>query len=458
MSRKTPSRRAVIQGGAAALTVGGLPGCSDGQQAETGLGTQPGQVDHVIVVMMENRSFDHYLGALKLVEGREDVDGLTGDEVNLDPDGQEVHPAPLPEPCQEDPPHGWSSSHRQFADGANSGFVTEHAGRTREQAAWAMAYLQREDLPIHYALADAYALPDQFFCSVLGPTWPNRLYGQLGTSGGMTGNDRDAAPFAYKSVYQALEEVGQDWRYYYVDVPFIGLLADHWDEARVNMVSDFFADAEAGTLPQLSWVDPGFSFNDDHPPHHPGLGQVFLATIYEALAQSPAWERCLLVITYDEHGGFYDHVPPPTTDDDHIDEGFGQMGFRVPALAVGPWVTQGVDHTVFDNTSVLKYLCERFGMEPWTRRIAAANSIGVLLDRERMEAGEPLAPVVLPSFSVPGDELGDECQYSFRGGRSGQPELEDFLRETKPEMVKMEGAEQMHEWLLAKARELGVIV
>jgi phospholipase C len=448
-------RRTILKGGAAGLAAAALPGCKDGGSGDSGL--REAGIDHVIVLMMENRSFDHYLGALKLEEGR-DCAGLDGSESNPDAEGVQHSVFHLAEECQEDPPHGWSSSHSQFNEGANDGFVLEHEERTVDQAPWVMGYYNRDDLPIHYALADSYCLPDQFFCSVMGPTWPNRLYGHSGSSDGEKGNDTSAAPFEMRTVYQALVEAGLDWRYYYTDVPFLGLFADHWDETRIGFVEEFLDACERGDLPEFTWVDPGFAYNDDHPPHHVGLGQMFVGLVVEALARSPLWERCLLVITYDEHGGFHDHVPPPKTQDDRAEQGFDQLGFRVPALVVGPWVKTGTVSTVFDNTSVLKYVCERFGLEPWTARIAAANSLGECLDAERMDARVPLDPPMLPVFDVPEESIGEDCNYDFRrdGYVSGQPDLELFVRQTRPETDRSAEIPEIHARLLAKAREWGL--
>lgn len=450
-----PRRRDLLAQAAAGLAASRLAGCAPapGPDSQSAAEPQPPGIDHVIVIMMENHSFDHYLGALTLEEGRTDVDGLTGQELNLDEHGAEVRPFPLPAPCQEDPPHGWGSSHDQFNGGLNDGFVTEHGG---EQAHWVMGYLGRSALPIHYALADQFAVPDRFFCSVMGPTWPNRLYAQCGTSGGMSNNDRSQAPFSLPSVYQALEAAGLGWADYYTDIPFIGLLADHWDNERIGFIEDFVQDAARGELPELTWLEPGYACCDDHPPHHPGLGQVFLATVLEAIFRSPLWERCLVLITYDEHGGFYDHVPPPLTADDHAAEGFDQLGFRVPALIVGPWVKQGVVHTVFDNTSALKYLCERFGLTPWTTRIAAAASLGEALDTERLARGEPLPPPVLPQVTVPEAELTEACQYGS-SVVSRQPELDALLQERLPQAWDPERIRHAPARLLALARALGVI-
>ncbi len=407
-------RRAVLRGGTAGLALVGLPG------ALTGCGDKDGDtaalkeagIDHVVVLMMENRSFDHYLGSLTLEEGRDDVDGLTGAEVNTysETDYSPIH---LTEECQLDPPHSWSASHAQFNDGANDGFVSTHASAAVTAAGelgWSMGYYTRADLPVHYTLADHFCVPDRYFCSVMSSTWPNRLYGHTGSSKGITSNDLPLEGYDQRSVYQALAEAGEDWRYFYTDVPFFGLLKDHWDEDRIGLIEDFFEAAEDGDLPAFTWVDPGFSYNDDHPPHHIGLGQLFIALVYEALASSPLWERTLLVITYDEHGGFYDHVPPPTVADDYADQGFDQLGFRIPALLVGPWVKQTTDSTVYDHASVLRYVCDRFGIEPWNARIAGATSIAACLDGERMAAYEPISPPTIPAFDFPdADTLPCEC-------------------------------------------------
>jgi phospholipase C len=454
----TPTRRDVLKGGLAGVA---LSGCTTPATDDSG-GSSAGQIDHVVVVMMENRSFDHYLGGLTLA-GRDDVDGLTGTESNPDAQGVEHTVFPFTEYCQEDPPHGWGDSHSQFNGGAMDGFVLEHEDRVgTEQAAWVMGYYGAEQLPVHWALAQHYCVPDAFFCSVMSSTWPNRFYGQTGTSKGMRGNDPHPDGYDQKSVYQAVAESGHEWNYFYTDVPFIGLLDDHWDEDRIGTIDEFFGKAQRGELPEFTWIDPGFSYNDDHPPHHVILGQLFLALVYEALVQSPNWERTLLVITYDEHGGFYDHVPPPTTDDDHAADGFDQLGFRVPALIVGPWVKQGADHTVYDNTSVLKYVCERFGIEPWTARIAAANSLSGALDLERMESGIPLDAVELPTFEVP-EEVPKECNYDLgltstvTATPGGQPELEAWVEQHMPWADKRDDIPQTHAHLLELARQYGLL-
>ena len=443
-------RRTFLGGSAAAAA---LAACKD----EGDTAAAVASVDHVIVIMMENRSFDHFLGALAL-EGMA-VDGLTGDETNPDLDGVEQPVFHLDEACQLDPPHGWGDSHGQFNEGANDGFVREHQDRVgSEQGPWVMGYYTREDLPAHYALADGFCVPDRFFCSVMSSTWPNRFYGHTGSSKGVKNNDLPEGGngiYDQQSIYETLIDAGLGWRYFYTDAPYIGLLHDHWDPARIDMIEEFFTRVEDGDLPEFTWIDPGFGWNDDHPPHHVRAGQMFLALVIEAIARSPLWEKCLILITYDEHGGFFDHVPPPTTEDDYAAEGFDQMGFRVPALVIGPWVKQGVESTVFDNTSVLKYCCDRFGLTPWTKRIEAANSLGLCLDEQRMADYDPLPPPTIPTFNAPGlDELPDDCLYRSDG--TGQVELEAWLAENMPENWRRDLTD-VKAFFDAKAREYGLL-
>jgi phospholipase C len=459
-------------GGLAATGLFGCGGDDKAGSAGEGDGTPPaeGQIDHVIVVMMENRSFDHYLGALRLEEGREDIDGLTGDEINLGAEGETFGPFHLDENCQLDPPHSWGTSRDQFNDGANDGFVAAHEGgevSESGQSGWVMGYYGRDDLPVHYTLADHFCVPNNFFSSVMGPTWPNRFFGHTGESMGQTGNTLPPSGlYTQRTIYQALQDVGEDWRYYYTDMPFIALLPGHLDHPGMRVVEEFHTDVAAGDLPAFTWIDPGFQYADDHPPHHIALGQLFIGLIYESLAASPLWDRCLLVITYDEHGGFYDHVPPPKLGDDRASEGFNQLGFRVPTIVAGPWVKQGTDDTVYDNTSVLRYVCDKYGIEPWNKRIRSTESIAGCLDLDRMASGVPLPAPPLPAFSAPEiEDLPDYCKYDISGpppleseGEShGQPELLAWIRANAPETERTAEIPKIHRHLLELGRSLGLV-
>ncbi len=414
MSGKDPSRltrRGLLKGAAAGSVVTACRTAPRGDSGGTGT-TSPGSIDHIIMVMMENRSFDHWYGARKLLEGNAAEDGLDAGMSNPGPDGSDVPVFHATQLCPNDPPHGWSSSHDQFDEGRNDGFAQEHGSRYGTDGAEVMGYLSRDDLPISYALADAYAVCDRYFCSVMGPTWPNRLYGHLGSSQGMKSNDLpDTGSYTDPAVWAKLTEAGVDWRYYYTDLPFIALLGNQIEPGRSFVFDQFLQDARTGDLPPVCWVDPGFSYNDNHPPHHPALGELFIAAVHEALATSPAWDRCLIVLTYDEHGGFFDHVPPPTTADDRAADGFDQLGFRVPSVLIGPYVRQGVDSTQYEHTSWLRWICDKHGIEPWNARIAAADPFSGAIDTDRLATGDPRPAVELPGFSFDESLLGPECSY-----------------------------------------------
>ena len=401
------TRREALKGAAAATAA-----ASCGTGGDSGTASGPGSIDTIIIVMMENRSFDHWLGARKLLEGAAE-DGLTDTMSNPGTDGSPVAPYAEAAPCPSDPPHGWTSCHDQWNQGQNDGFVTEYAARNGTDGTGVMAYQTRETAPISWALADSFGVCDQYFCSVMGPTWPNRFYAHMASSEGKQDNSLPdgSAGFTEMNIWKALSAAGVDWGYYYSDLPILGLMADTWDDSRVGMVEDFYAKAEAGTLPPVVWLDPAFSYNDNHPPHHPGLGELFLASIYEALAASPQWERCLLILTYDEHGGFFDHVAPGTCQDDHAKDGFDQLGFRVPTLLIGPWVKQGAISTPFDHTSWLKMVCETHGIDPWNTRLKWATSLAEGIDQDRLARNEPLPPVALPAFDFDPETVGEECFY-----------------------------------------------
>ncbi|NVB38078.1 alkaline phosphatase family protein [Pseudenhygromyxa sp. WMMC2535] len=373
------------------------------------------EVEHIIVLCMENRSFDHFFGARQLVEGQTDVDGLTGEESNPDGLGGEQQVFHLENFEPADPPHAWDPVHAQWNNGANDGFVTEQIAENGiDLAHEVMGYHVREDLPVLWALADEYTLCDRWFCSLLGPTWPNRYYLHCGTSNGRQGNT-PAFPYP-TTVQQACNDAGISNNNYYGDLawrwgafPLLGFGGtDSFDE--------FFTNIEDGKLEQVVILDPSFSSNDDHPSHSISLGQALIATVYEALAQSQYWEKCLLVITYDEHGGFYDHVPPPTTPDSEGSE-WQQQGFRVPAVVIGPHVRKGcVNHTVFDHASFPATVTRRFGLPEMNERTAGVNDLASCIDPDTL--GAPTPPSPLPKAVVNVEQVLARC-----GVHSSQEEL-----------------------------------
>ena len=438
MSRKSnlapPLARRTVLGGMAAAA--GLSACAPASRTELPPGDLRNRIDTIVILMMENRSFDHVFGSLSLLEGRSEVDGLVAGMANPDGRGNDVAINPLVEPCtQDDPPHGWESSRVQLDGGSCAGFVRAHLEKHGPGAdpSPVMAYQTRAQQPVSYALADRYALCQRWFSSVLSSTWPNRIYFHAATSQGVRGNDLpEGQSYTATTVWDQLTEIGVDWGYYYTDLPTLALFGrDAWVD-RFQSIDRFYVAAELGALPPVVCVDAGAAFNDDHPPHHPMLGQLFIGSIYEALARSPQWERCLFVVTYDEAGGFFDHVAPPLTEDDHAAEGFDQLGFRVPAFVAGPYVRNVVSDVQFDHTAALHFVQQQYGLPPLTRRNAVSNDLGVLLDTEALEAATPSEPITLPVLERPEAEVLEQC--ATLGRRSGQPELQQLVRERWPHL------------------------
>ncbi|HEU0029486.1 MAG TPA: alkaline phosphatase family protein [Kofleriaceae bacterium] len=401
-----------------------LPACGSDDDGPVGITTY-------VYLMMENRTYDHFLGARSLVEGLPG-DGLKAGMSNPNLSGTQVpifqagndKGQTVAQVCDPDPPHGWDASHAQYNAGAMDGFVqqyqTAHGGSL--SLTEPMKYMTRDNLPITWALADAYTTCDRWFASVMGPTLPNRAYWHTATSFGLNNNNDVLNKFSMgvpvPTIYNRLVDVGVDWAYYYGTLAVAALLAQpgpyqldigpndgtgnvrRFGDAKVS-TGQFFRDAAAGKLPPVVYIDPAFGTNDDHPPVHPILGQELIASVYTALAKSPQWKNCMLVITYDEHGGYFDHVPPPTGVDDTLEkfgvDGFQQRGFRVPAMVIGPYAKQGyVSSVEYDHTSALKHLQNAFGLEPLNPRMAAANDLIDCIDMDRLMRGEPAPPIELP--------------------------------------------------------------
>jgi phospholipase C len=441
------SRRATLQGLAALLTTACSPssrspnkqGGTD-QPSDTGsgedsagpyldlLGLVRRQIDTVVVVMMENRSFDHAVGARSLILGDPEVDGLQAGFSNPHPDGGEVLVFPTEVDCVSDPPHSWNSSHEQWNAGANNGFVSTFYERDPEAAHEAMGYLEPEQQPTTNTLADEFVLCDAWFSSLMSSTWPNRFYLHCAQCGGIRGNDLPTSE--YPSIYDSLTAAGRTWGSYYSNLPFMMLLPDRMvTDPQFAPIERFFEAAAAGSLPNVSVVEPIFGTNDDHPPAHPLAGQIFLAQVYEALRQSPQWGRCVLIITYDEHGGFFDHVSPPTAADLYATEGFDQLGFRVPTLIVGPFQKRAqVSHIPRDHTSFLAFVETLFELAPLTPRDEAADDLLDTFDEQALRdqtprSGPQLVPIVADEAEIYADNCVTDSVFVRMPG-TGQPELE----------------------------------
>ena len=359
-------------------------------------------IDTFVVLCMENRSFDHYLGALSLLEGRADVRGLAGTESNPTSDGRPIAVHELSSFTSKDPPHDWDAVHEQWNGGLNDGFVRSYSS---DHASEVMGYYTRQHLPVLYALADAGVVCNHWYSSVLGPTWPNRYYLHGGTA---HGRKRNLPPIAgFRSVFEDLDDAGISHTNYFHDVAWAS--GGYYKLSGLDGIEKFFDHARDGTLPSYCLIDPKFigpGANDDHPSHDVRLGQALIGSVVAALAQSPQWERCLFALTYDEHGGFFDHIAPPVTVDERPE--FGQLGIRVPAVVVGPTVRRGcATSEVLEHTSVVSTLTRRFDLEPLNERVAAAGDLSACIDPARI--GDPLPPPEIPTLDISLGQIADRA-------------------------------------------------
>jgi phospholipase C len=347
-------------------------------------------VEHVIVLMMENCSFDRMLGMLPGVEG---VD-LASPQTNPD------FPAPTPidqaittEPNMAlDPEHDLDDCLRQIS-GPCQGFVADFAQHypqsTPELRAEIMGYYNPGFLSVIYKLGSSFLTCDHWYSSLPGPTWPNRFFVHSGTSLGHTTMPDgifhpDIHCYDQPTVYQRLSEAGISWSIYFGDFPQSIVMTEQWKyPEHYHGISQFYADLAGpeASFPQYCFIEPtyfGKLQNDQHPPSNVKRGEQLIANVYNALrANQGLWEKSLLVILYDEHGGFYDHVEPPVAvpPDDNVKEfSFAQYGVRVPAILVSPWVNSGVVRDEFDHTSLLKYVTDKWGLSPLGNRVASART------------------------------------------------------------------------------------
>lgn len=358
-------------------------------------------IEHIVVLMMENRSFDHFLGALKMDKGyaaAAQVEGLTGKETNPAPNGgSPVSVFKMSNFTPKDPPHGWNAAHEQYNGGLNDGFVKAHEGPTQNEA---MGYHDRSQIPLYYWFADNFAICDNWFSSVLGPTWPNRFYLTATTSK----SKKDNTPIfagAPDTIFDALEDKKVSNKNYAAGVVnwyvggFPGKVLQKNPSAKIDA---FFDAARDGKLPAFSLIDPDYMASDDHPDHNIQRGQAFVASVYKALAESPLWSKTLLIVTYDENGGFYDHVAPPKTVDD--DPEFERLGFRVPAFVIGPTVKKGyVCKTQLEHVSVAATLKTRWDIKSLSKRMDATKDITDCIDPKKVKAPEK-PPVGMPVVAM----------------------------------------------------------
>lgn len=379
------------------------------------------KIDHIIVLMMENRSFDHMLGYLSLENGRTDVDGLQSDMSNSH-EGRTYPIRHLPREAFNnlllDPSHTRDAVAEQLANN-NSGFVKNFARKLIPglDHSLIMGYYTAADLPVYDHLARHFCICDRWFCSVPASTWPNRLYSVVGHSDGMWHNI-GLPMYDLPSFVRHLDTYGVSWRWYSQGISTLRLMDGrfrighrdkffHFNRRTLSQAENFLDHAAAGNLAAVSWIDPCFGYltgrqNDDHPPSDIIYGQRLVLELYNAIVHSPVWFKTMLIIVYDEHGGFYDHVNPWTAVPDVADDRpeFRCYGPRVPAWVVSPWSERAkVSHTVYDHASILKTILKRFcrqsGQLPdMGARVGAANDLGGILTLTT-----PRSPTALSAYA-----------------------------------------------------------
>jgi phospholipase C len=342
-------------------------------------------IEHVIVVMMENRSFDHFLGWLPHADGKQA--GLS----YADPQGQThatFHESQFNGCGFTDPDHSYAGGRLQYNNGKMDGFLSDTANDT-----FAIGYYTAKDRPFMSKLALAYTTCDRYFCAILGPTYPNRFFQHTGQTDRL---DDALTASNLPAIWDQLNQPGgPTGGYYYGDVPFTAFWGPKYKSISYPLAT-FLSDASTGQLPNVSYLDPKFvgegtgTSADDHPLADIRAGDAFLSQVFHAVASGPGWDKTVLVINYDEWGGFFDHVAPrritagvplgaaPSSDvdTDLNKEGKVLSGFRVPCIVVSPFTRIGgkqaaVTHNFYDHTSVLKLIEWRWGLQPLTRRDAS---------------------------------------------------------------------------------------
>lgn len=371
---------------------------------------------HVVVLMLENRSFDHVLGSLQAsVPAIDGIPARGRARSNPRLDGTAVPQAfGAARRIEPDPMHETPNVLAQI-DAGNAGFVADYERAypraSASQIAEVMAAHAPGQLSAIHTLARTFAVCDGWFSAVPGPTWTNRLFAMSGTSLGrvkMPGGlfEPNMHRYAQPSVFRRIEEAGLRPGVFYGDFPLALLLADRRTikgARSFRRLEDFAeAAANAGKFPDFAWIEPAYlggNANDDHPPHDVAGGQRLIGDVYESLRSNPAlFRETLLVITYDEHGGFYDHrVPPPAVPPDQRKDEytFDRLGVRVPAVLVSPWIGPQVIKAEVDHCALLRSLQLRFGLGDLGRRVAASPDLLskiALLDQPRVD---------MPVLSVP---------------------------------------------------------
>jgi phospholipase C len=399
----------------ASLGAGGALAMQPGREAaENSLSSNKSVIQHVVLVMMENRSFDHFLGWMRNANGRQkglvyqDSLGVSHSTYPLAPDYQGCgHP---------DPDHSYSGGRVEYDNGACDGWL-----RAGQNDVYSIGYYTQSDLPFLGQAAPAWTTCARYFAATMSSTYPNRIYQHAA----QTDRVSDTTTIStLPTIWDRLAAAGISGRYYFSDVPVLAL----WGAKYISIsrfIADFFADCAAGTLPSVSFVDPRFldeesgTSGDDHPHADIRNGEVFLNLIYEAVTASPNWANTVLIINFDEWGGFFEHVPPQLAPDNN--PAMALRGFRVPCVVISPYARRSyISHRTFDHTSVLKLIEWRWDLKPLTLRDASANNLATALDLQNFNPN-------IPQFAVPVGVFGAPCPSSVATVLSADSEASALL-------------------------------
>ncbi len=434
---KNFSRRSFLQGMAATAAVTGLSStaASVASAATSGL-PSPGRsgLNHVVVVMMENRSFDHFLGWMPAADGMQA--GLTFKDASGTP-----HTTARLTDFQNcnfgDPDHSYSGGRKEYNNGACDGWRVANVADD-----FSIGYYTQADLQFFGPASQDWTVCDRYFAGILGPTYPNRIYQHSAQTDRISNTSTISK---LPTIWDSLDQAGLAGRYYFNDSAFLAIWGSKY-AAISRPYSQFLTDCASGNLAEVTYIDPKFvnegagTSGDDHPHADIRNGEIFLNQIYNAVTTGPLWSKTLLVINYDEWGGFYDHVPPPLAplpaaalaagDTD------GRLGFRVPNLIVSPWSRRNfVDHTQYDHTSILNMIEWRWGLPALSVRDASANNLALALNFSSPNLTAPTYNVAQGPFS---HVCGATSQARPAGGmtssrlRTAEADMDDEDKEWEP--------------------------
>jgi phospholipase C len=399
------------------------------------------KIQHVVVLMLENRSFDSMLGRLYPIS--DGFDGLTGTENNPDLSGTPVSvwggqgtdedTMRIPDP---DPGELWTDINTQMFGSPEipnpeqvppmNGFVKNYQSQTGQPSEdyhpdRIMHYYSPEQVPVISRLARQFAVSDRWHAAAPCQTWPNRFFVHTGTANGYENNSPPHFPYEMPTIYNRFEDlnINNGWKIYFHDIPQSLTLSRLWPHlGAFRFYDEFRHDAKHGSLPNYSFIEPRYFSdvslpNDQHPPHVVTLGEQLIADVYNRLRSGPGWTRSLLIVTYDEHGGCYDHVPPPSATPPGPDPtgpfNFDRYGVRVPAVIVSPYIRQGTvlrpsGNVPYDHTSILATLRNRFNLgAPLSNRDAVAPDLEDALTLPTPDNLGPARLDALPYIATPSE-------------------------------------------------------